>query len=266
MNAALKLYGNSSSKVATSKLSSAKNFNEKNVINYEERKETLNNSSAYVKISAISDITSVDTDIFSKTLEYVFINNVNSVSIGKTKGLKKVGAFAMSLHFPMSMKLYAAEMRESVQDGLILKLALSGLLATILNSLNINTVQLTNGLIVLAVLAVLDSILSLIPGSVKPGTELDHRLQSKFWGFITNLIAFVMGIAAKDFLTTLVPNPNFIQKYTFVSLPYLIIFYLFLIYLFRCAKYVANVNNTKLPPFITKYFQEEEKSPETNEV
>jgi hypothetical protein len=164
----------------------------------------------------------------------------------------------MTVNFPTPVRMYLEEMNDSYSQGLLPKLSFTFGFGLILNGLGVSSTTLFKGLIFFLLIVLLDLVLSFVPGVIKPGTEKDHTIQSKLWSFVTNLGTIVAGFLIHGFFQTFIPDPNLIQKYALVNIHFLIIGWVGIIYAYRIVAYSARANNTKVPAFITKYFDRSE--------
>jgi hypothetical protein len=167
---------------------------------------------------------------------------------------RKVGALAMSIHFPTPFLLFYRELEESFKESLLLKIGFTGVFGTILSLTGFSNTQLISGLTLLIVLAVVDAILGIIPNNLKRKNSNDHSLQAKAWLFVTNLLAIVGILAVHMFIKNLIPDPTGIQHIP-ANIHYFGIMFIISPYFHRIIKYVATANRTKIPKFISTMFK-----------
>jgi len=168
---------------------------------------------------------------------------------------KRVCAMVMPASIPTPFTMYAQEMKESVKEGWVVKIWLTALLSALITWLGWATINLIGGLLLLGVI---DVVLSLIPGNIKPGTEADHKIQSKAWNFITNIVAIVAVIKAHYSLVDFTASQD-IFALLGNYFHYVVISWIYTIYIYRIVKYVARGNNVSIPQPVANLFKKENK-------
>ncbi|MDF9412936.1 hypothetical protein E1B06_14720 [Brevibacillus laterosporus] len=188
---------------------------------------------------------SCDVKVVDKRHKILINGNKNS-----TKSFnRKVGAVFMS-NLPVSFTLYAQEMQESVTEGWKFKLFLAAIFTAVSTWMGANLVSLIGGLVLIAIIEVL---LSLIPGNVKPGTESDHTIQTKAWSLVTNILAILVSVKSKEVLKQYSTSDS-IFSIVGNYFDLVVIGWIFSIYIYRTVRYVANGNKVKIPVAIKTVF------------
>lgn len=165
----------------------------------------------------------------------------------RTNPLRKVGAFMFPLGTPTFIQVYADEMRESTNSP-VSKIIFAGIVAALSQIFGWNLFYLVAGLLFIAVL---DVLLSLVPGNIKEGTEKDHAIQAKFFAFVTNFLGLFAIAVGMEFLRSYAGD-NMLSKTLSVVIPFTIAGWIYGIYIRRIVAYIARANKVKVPKRIKK--------------
>lgn len=156
---------------------------------------------------------------------------------------------------PAFLQLYAEEMKE-LYDKKFFKITFSGIVGGIASWVAVELLQLILGL---CILAIIDVLVSLIPGNVKKGQEKDQIMQAKLIAFSTNfgiLIAFEL---AGGYLRGYTKEAFFLGLFS-KNIHYVVAIWIYSIYFYRFVIYVSRANNIKIPSKIMKMFDKDASS------
>ena len=190
--------------------------------------------------------------IISKNEEIQYIKTPIELMVKKVllSYIRKVGAVVMPKNIPAFVFLFAEDLKEINTKKWSFKAVFSSIIAAISAWLGVG---LQNMLLGFFIVAVFDAILGLMPGNVKPGTEKDHKLQAKFFSFVTNVLGIVVILKANEHLRSYFgENYEYIEKFV----PFLVISWVFSIYTWRTVNYIARANKAKIPTKIKKKFDD----------
>jgi hypothetical protein len=194
----------------------------------------------------------------NRSNRFLLSNENKSPSNGHISNMKnlyrKVSALPMAVYFPTPFLLYKKELAETFSNGLVMKLVGTTVIGAALSLADIDFKSLLNGFLLLLIIAVIDAILGIIPNTVNgKKAQKDHTLQAKFWMFLTNVLGLAAMFAIHFFLESQIQDPNLAQKFV-VNVHYISIACVAIIYFTRITKYIATVNKTRVPKFISTIF------------
>ncbi|PEN45022.1 hypothetical protein CN630_19790 [Bacillus wiedmannii] len=204
-----------------------------------------------IRKSVVMDVSK--TAVISNEIDvYIGSESYNSTLDKMLKGFyKKTGAVAMSFQYPASFLAFKDELHDLYANGIWMKLGMAAIFSSLLSYFKVPLETILTGVGLFVVIALCDAILGKIPNSVRDEEKKkEHTLLAKLWSFIGHSLAMTVGIAMHLFLSTVIKDPNFLQK-LFINCHYIIFAWICLIYFQRVLRYVASLNNTKVPESIS---------------
>ena len=209
---------------------------------------------ASMRVKELTNITQMTNQLVSEViiLEKTYKKGSGGNTIKNTL-LQKVGAVGMNVPTPFT--LYVKEIDESLKDGWSVKLLVTAVVTAIISWLGLPIINLMGGVVLLAIL---DVVLSLIPGNIKQGTEKDHNLQAKVWRLITNIIGIVAVVVAHDSLSQYSTDGNLFSLVA-MYFHYVVIGWIMSIYAYQIVKYIARANRVSIPGPIASLFKWDKK-------
>ncbi|OBA07808.1 hypothetical protein A9P44_00195 [Paenibacillus polymyxa] len=169
-----------------------------------------------------------------------------------SKTLRKVGAFVMPMGYPSFIQMYANEMKEMFERSKL------KYWFTVVGTFFVSLfgVQLAALLAGLFFIALVDLILGLIPGNIKPGTEKEHKSQAKLMTFATNFFILLGMVSGCEYLKVFT-NGNGFFGIIAENLHYPVATWIYSNYFWRMVKYAARANKVKIPAVIRKLFDKD---------
>jgi len=211
------------------------------IMDFSYQKKFEDADSSKIKSLELSDAVSVS--IFAESAYY-------KLSVSSEK-LEKRGHRLMN-HSPTFIRLYADDLTDTVTVNPI-KLGITAAFAAVTAWLGPDVLGLINGLIIFALV---DLILGMIPGNIKPGAEKDQKIQAKFLTFITNFLSIIAFIKGSEYLRGISAAQD-ITTFIATGLYYIIIAWIFSTYTWRIVGFVARSNKTKVPKILRDLFDKD---------